>query len=294
MKPNTLAVITSLALSGSAFSASPPPLPAEPGVWGAVSTMTIALTVSYTAPGTVLKDETGKILTVANGGGPAFENQYSVITNNAAGDEIRRVETAEAVSKVVTYRYGNVDLLKELVLGEILPQKGASPFIAGWTFVVVTDGSRTKMLYARHTDKTMIPLDGTGFGIDEGAIAVAFTENFKDVVTTVTNPVTGLQTITRSLTDTSSAKAVGSGAINGPAPLTFTGLYTDTGSKTVIKVETIAGEKISTDVFLPGAQKLDKIIGAAAPGEGSAGVVEGTMSTTASVLTDMNLYMPAF
>jgi hypothetical protein len=107
-----------------------------------------------------------------------------------------------AASKVITFKYGNVELLKELVAGEILPKKGVAPFIAGWTLVLVTDASEAKTLYARHTDKTMVPLDGAGFGlINEGALAEAFTGNYKDVVTTVTNPTTSLQTVTRVLTD---------------------------------------------------------------------------------------------
>ncbi|MEQ1748033.1 MAG: hypothetical protein ABL974_01320 [Prosthecobacter sp.] len=288
MKPHTLAFITSLALSGSAFSASPPPLP---GVWGTVSTMTIALTLSLTIPGTVLKDDAGRVLTPVNGGGPAFQNSYAVITNNAAGIEIRKVETMEAASKVITFKYGNVELLKELVAGEILPQKGVAPFIAGWTLVLVTDASETKTLYARHTDKTMVPLDGVGFGlINEGALAEAFTGNYKNVVTTVTNPTTSLQTVTRVLTDSFTTKGAGIGRVGS---FTFSGFYTEIGGKSVIKLETILGEKISTDVYVTGALKLDKVIGASESTEGPTGVVEGSMSTTASVLTDMNAYMPA-
>jgi hypothetical protein len=289
MNPRTLALIISVALSGSAFAAVPP---AVAGVWGTVSTMTIALSLSFTIPGTVLKDETGKVLTAANGGGPAFQNNYAVITNNAANIEIKRVETAEAVTKVITFKYGNVELLKELAAADILPHKGTAPFIAGWSIVVVTDASEEKTVYARHTDMTMVLLNGIGFGlVNEGVLAEAFTGNFKDVVTTVTNPTTSLQTITRTLIDTFSTKGAGSGAVGD---LSFSGLYTEIGGKSVIKLETISGEKISTDVYLTGALKLDKIAGAGTSSEGPTGVVEGSMSTTAAVLTDLNLYLPAF
>lgn len=266
--------------------------------------MTIALTQSYTAPGTVLKDETGKILTVANGGGPAFENTFSVVTMNGAGIETKRVETHEYLTKVVTTKYGNVEILKELVLNDILPQKGASPFIAGWSIVVVSDETGMESVHARHTDKTMVPLEGIFFGGGgDPAMGLmggeAGTSNYKEVITTTTNPTTGDAITTRTLSDTYTAKADGYGTITtGPeSMLSFSGLYTETGSKVVIKSELIAGEKILTDVWVVGALKLDKISGTGAiPMEGMAPppLIEGTMSTTASVLTDLNLYMPAF
>jgi hypothetical protein len=254
--------------------------------------MTIALTVSSTAPGNVLKDEVGKILTVANGGGPGYENAYSVVTMNAAGVETKRVDTMEYISKVITTKYGNVELLKELVAIELLPKKGASPFIAGWSLVVVSDESEQESLFARHTDKTMVPLEGFGVGFDSG-LGEASTSNIKEVITTTTNPSTSDSTTTRTLTDTFASKGEGNGQL---IDLLFTGLYTETGSKVVIKSELIAGEKILTDVWVVGALKLDKIIGSTPPESDSenGGVVEGTMSTTASVLTDLNLYMPAF
>jgi hypothetical protein len=71
MKKHLLTILVTLTLSGSAFSQA---------AWGSVGGLTVALTLSYDAPALVKKDDTGKVLTLALGGGPTFDNTYSVDT----------------------------------------------------------------------------------------------------------------------------------------------------------------------------------------------------------------------
>lgn len=560
MKLYKLGLISSIALSFSGLNASAQ----VAGDWGSVSSLSVALTYSYTVPGNVAKDATGKPTVPAT---PSVEEEYAVITRNAAGVETKRVETEEFITKASqTFKYGNAEIIKELVDDEVLPKKGKAPFVAGWSLVVVAkvaddedddgieddededddndgieddadldddddgindedddddidndgiyddadadddndgindsvdtddDGDGTpdaadtdedndgipdeeddgdldndgvededeleETVYARHTDKTMVELDGITFNIagqededdyededegdddfdndgiddevdtdddDDGILdgvdedddndnindeddldddqdginddeeddddfdndgvdneddldddndgtpdatdldddddgldddldfdddndgiddeeeaeaddeddgdsdndgtlddldldddndgvaddddedddndgspdseegdsltGAALARNAKEVKTTTTSS-TGVKTVVRTLADTFSFKAEGYGEARGE---TFRGLYSETGSKVVIKVEKIGNQTIETDVLLTGAAKLEKIIGStSAPLAEDAiygGVIEGSMSTSAAVLTDMNLYL---
>jgi hypothetical protein len=291
MKKNTLALFASLALGGSAFSI-------EPGRWGTVSTLTVALTATSETPGTVLKDESGRIVLISDGGGPVSENTYSVSTLDRDGNETKRIDTHEIATKTMTYKFGNAEILRQLIIEGSLPAIGSSqPTIMGWSIVIVSDETKVKTLYARHTSKVMVELSGIDLDTFNGVSpeAQARTINYKEVITTATNPLTGESTTSRLLTDTLTSKAFGKGSFTvGSDTFSVAGLYTETASKTVIKLETIAGEKVYTDIWVAGALKLDKITGARLSDSFPNGeVIEGTLSTTASVVTDLNLYFPA-
>lgn len=295
MKPKLFSVIVALALAGYAHSVRA----ADPATWGTVRALTVALTISSTAPGTSAKDENGKIIKPADGGGPAYENSYSVATMNANGDVTKQVDTSEYVSKVVTSKFGNVEILKQLLVDGllILNNGNTATSIAGWSIVMVGDmEGTTTSIYARHAaSKSMVSLDDIVFGPDPELMSSATTENWKEVITTNTNPNTGDSTTSRVVTSSFTTKGQGLGTVSMLGqPVALTGLYTETGSKVVIKTETIDGEKIYTDVWVPGAAKLDKAIGSSPPpDEGNAGVIEGSLSAPAATVTDMNIYMPA-
>ncbi len=113
-----------LALSVSSVNAAVP---------GSVANVTFALTLTNSTPGTVVKDSKG-VPVKDPGTTPAYINQW-VIANTAAKTV---VSNYEYIAKMKTVKFGNKELLTELVDQGILPKYGdRAPYIAGWTIVSV-------------------------------------------------------------------------------------------------------------------------------------------------------------
>lgn len=170
------------------------PITASAQTPGSVQTLTLNLIFSYTGPGTMERDEDGKIIKKDEfgdpAGGPAFENMWTITKEK--NDEIVSQETHdEFASKMVSKKYGNKEFLMDLVdIGFITPTEGNNP-IANWTIILVTpsvpgpDGlpeTGEPTFFAFHT-KTLEAVDLTGILVtNEPFGAFADTEKFKRVV----------------------------------------------------------------------------------------------------------------
>jgi|GEM_PF-6878516 hypothetical protein len=280
MKPKTtIATLAAvLALAGPAFSQAN---------WGSTGAVTVALTLSYTDEALMLKDETGKVLTAANGGGPTFENTFMVETLAGPVDEkvpVKTVSTTEYGSKISVAKWGNVEIIKQLVQEEILPQKGKAPFIAGWSIIAIYGPDGIPLSYvARHTDKTTIDIP---LIITPGT-PMASAKAEKTVMTDNT-PLVGEPTST--IVHTFSESYRGPGTASVPflgGPLDVNGLLTGS-TKIVLKTEGTGIDKIVTEVFVPGAIKLDKVLGTTELED----VVEGSISVAPGAVVNLDLFTP--
>ncbi|MES2506902.1 MAG: hypothetical protein V4599_09375 [Verrucomicrobiota bacterium] len=115
--------ITTFAFVTSALSADVP-------IPGSVANVTFALTLTSSIPGAVAKDDEGKPI---KGAAPVYSNEWEVNNTTKKTED----KTYEYVTKMKAVKFGNKELLTELVEREILPKYGTkAPFIAGWTIVV--------------------------------------------------------------------------------------------------------------------------------------------------------------
>jgi hypothetical protein len=108
------------------------PAAAEPlaTIPGSVAPVTFALTLSEKAPNTVRKNQEGKPEKGENGKTiPAFQNFWAVEKKDIFE------EYMEYKSKIVTRKYGNKELLTDLLAAGILGENGDS--ISGWSIQVV-------------------------------------------------------------------------------------------------------------------------------------------------------------
>jgi len=255
--------------------------------WGSTGAVTVALTLTYESEALQLKDEAGKVLSLADGGGPTFENLYTVETLGGPVDArvpIKSVTTEEYGSKLAVWKWGNADIIRMLVEGGILPEIGKSPFLAGWSIVMTFDGEGIPTgIVARHTSKTTVPIDFTisESGLYVGAIFDAISSK---TIRTTNTPLTGGSSITETRTLTNSYKAPGSASVPFlPDSLQVTGLLTG-GLKVTPKTEGTGIDKITTFVYSNNASKLDKVLGVSSLDD----LVEGSISVAAGVIVDMD------
>jgi hypothetical protein len=256
--------------------------------WGSFSAVTFALTLHETGPANKIKDDEGKVVPAGQGGGPNLMNSYTARTFDRQGNETKKVETEETISKILVSKFGNAELIAKLVLDGVLPQRGKTPFIAGWSVLHVYTTNEGSRFFARHVDKTIVDIStNAGFGF-EAVTAVA--QNYKKATTTTTAPITLQQTVTVSLVDKKSFMGRGYGGINGTGlTLSWAGTYTETGAKVVTRSEVIDGTNYRAEVPLSGALKIEKVSGV---NSDFSAVVQGTVSTTAGVLTDLSKLLP--
>jgi hypothetical protein len=287
MKTQLTSTLIALTLCSSAFSQA---------MWGSTGALTVALTFSYEQEALQLKEvnEMGKLITVIDPETkkpiPTFENFYTIAT--PVDNPTKTVDTMEYGSKIGTAKWGNADIIRYLVEFELIPTKGSAPHIAGWSLIVVYDGMEGfPMVYARHTDKTIVEVPDIMLGGGEGFDVAAIMD--KTVTTTTINPTTGDETMTTVRTYSDTFKGMGSASVpTWVGTIMCNGLLT--GSyKYVTKTETFDGERFTTDVLVPGAMKLDKIVGVLEGPEGQE-LVEGSMSVAAGVVTDLNTLFPLF
>ncbi|GEP44757.1 hypothetical protein BGE01nite_40480 [Brevifollis gellanilyticus] len=267
-------------------------------MWVSTGGITVALTYSYTDEALVAKDETGKVLGPNNGGGPTFENTYTVETLAGPVDErvpVKTVSTTEYGSKITTGKWGNADIIKVLVQSGFLPQKGKTPFLAGWSLVVVYDATGVPAMYIRHTDKTSIPADDVlSIVFDESGVEAR--AKSEKTVDTEFSPLTGEPpppTTVHTLSETFKTRAMATVPFvsetpgDPPIPLDLQGLLSG-GGKITVKTFGSGIDKVFEEVYVPGAVKLDKILGTSDLGD----IIEGTISVGAAAVVDLNLFMP--
>ena len=285
MKTQLTSTLAALTLCGSAFSQAD---------WGSTGGLTVALTISYEEEALQLKEvnEMGKLITVIDPETkkpiPVFENFFSVST--PVDNPTKIVDTTEFGSKIGTAKWGNAEIIRYLVDNDLIPIKGKAPHIAGWSLIVVYDGIEAfPTAYARHTDKTTVEVPDILFGGDADFDVAAIID--RTVMTTNINLNTSDETTTEVRTYSDTYKGMGGASVpSWVGPITCTGLLT--GSyKFVRKTETIEGDKFFTDVFVPGATKLDKIVGAL-DGINGQELVEGSISLGAGVVVDLLTFFP--
>jgi len=285
MKTQLTTALVALTLCSSAFSQS---------MWGSTGALTVALTISYEEEALLLKEvnEMGRLVTVidpeTNKPIPTFENFYTIETLNKDAMPTKIVDTQEYGSKISTAKWGNADIIRYLVENDLLPTKGNAPHVAGWSLIVVYDGMEGfPMVYARHTDKTIVEVPDIMLGGGEGFDVAAIMD--KTVTTTTFNPTTGDEKMTTVRTYSDTFKGMGSASVpTWVGPIMCNGLLT--GSyKYVPKTETFDGEKFTIEVLVPGAMKLDKIVGVLDGPEGQE-LVEGSISVAAGVVVDLNTF----
>lgn len=269
---------------------------------GSVSAITVALTATYSAPALAAKDENGKIIPVADGGGPVYENSWSINKVNANDDPVSDEEVSEQGTKVITAKYSNKEILLDMLANEFLPGIGGKPAtIAGWSIMQVNENAEPGSIslgniIARHTsgETVEVPMSW-GTGEDETA-AVTVAAKSSSKTTYPSNPELEPKT-TSSETFTSTFKTTGSFELIAGADLSGQGLLTG-GSKLAFVIYKEDGETFREPLYVPLAAKLSGILGSALISieigeetEASA-VIEGSISAAAGkVYADLEAYL---
>ena len=253
--------------------------------WGSTGAVTVALTLTYSTEALQLKDENGKVLSIADGGGPTFQNSFFKETTTLVDGEpfpVKMVSTDEFGSKFGSWKWGNKEIIEWLVEGAILPQIGRAPYIAGWSILMTYDAEGNPMgAVARHTNKTMMPID-IAFAVEFAASAISW-----KTVRTDNMPPNGepTSTETRSHTESYKAKASATVAFEFGEPIEVVGLLTG-GKKVTPKTEGTGIDKMTTFVYTNSATKLDKVIGMSSNME----LIEGSISVAPGVIVDMDAF----
>lgn len=266
---------------------------ADISVPGSVSNVTFALSLTTSNPGTVAKDETGKPIK-GEEAGPAYYNDWQISNETKKTEE----RTEEYVSKMKTVKFGNKELLQELVEREILPQYGTkAPYIAGWSIVVAnattTDeegdsDQHSSSIYAVYKDKTTSEIVDLSNYIDFG-YGSDYAENgtYKKVVKSTgvgTEDEASTTTITSAFNwkETNYCEIDFEGFDSGPVVTTIEGGFDITGISTLgNKLTSVGTGEAKVPVIVDTAGKLSGISGAGPFLEGEEGersVVEGSIS----------------
>lgn len=229
----------------------------------------------------------------------------------------KTVSTEEYGSKIATGKWGNADIIKAMVQMPEggLPKKGKAPFTAGWSLIVIHGFEDRPKFCAKHTDGTTIDLDidlvelpaftlesdGDEGGGEDVPASEARARSRKTIETTY--PSDPERESTESFTLTESFKISGWGMVpffetmtyipeEGPAEVEVYsslfevyGLLTGSG-KAVLKTWGTGEEKQSMMLYVPGAIKLDKIVGGSEFGD----VIEGSISLGAASVVDLDNY----
>jgi hypothetical protein len=253
--------------------------------WGSTGAITVALTLSYQEEALQMKDETGKVMPIQDGGGPTYQNTFSKVTTTLVDGEpfpVKMVNTDEFGSKISTWKYGNKEIIEMLVESGLLPQIGRAPHIAGWSLIMTYDQNGDRVgAVARHTSKVTVPIE-IGFSVD---FAINATSS-KTIVTDNTPP-TGEMTSTETRSHASTFKGqatMGLPSYDG-SPFNLTGLVTG-GSKVTPKTEGSGMDRITTFVYSPTPTKIDKILGMSGMEE----LIEGSISIASGVIVDIDAF----
>jgi hypothetical protein len=293
MKIKLTAFLATVSLCGSAYSAT----------WGTMGNVTVALSISYKEAALQLKEvnEFGKLVTVID---PETKKPVSTDTNNYTIDTfkgeaiVKSVTTDEKGVKISVSKFGNAELLKFLVDDEfgagLLPKKGKAPFIAGWTLIAISEKEVDSdviesAMRCRHTDNTIVEVPDFVFGGQNDFEVAAIAE--KRITTSTINPATGDENTTETYSYADTFKGIGSASVPSfDGPLSCTGLLTGS-HKVVFKSEGTGAGQMTTEVLVPGAIKLDKIMGVL-NGPGGQKLVEGSISIAPGIVIDTSTFFP--
>lgn len=272
MKPTSLLAAILLSSASSTLAQVP----------GSVSNLVISLTTSQSVEGTVQKDpETGKPITGKDDfgaplGGPAFSNEWTITKNNSEGAPLSELYVSEYVSKIRTEKYGNKELLMDLLDAGLLPAIGdGEPSIAGWAIVEVSgtvediDGLpslvRLPVFYAYHAASgEVVLLSGTILSIDD-LVRSGYAENWTQRYTrkndflketeSVTFTSTGTtQNLVRLLMDFQGVLDAGD---ESGSMAQFQGRYSRQEKLTTV----VAPDKSKIPVFQCGPGKIENVTG---------------------------------
>lgn len=296
-KPFLIALLTSAAGLSCGFSQT---------TWGAAGNASIALTLTEAVGGLYQKDGSGQVIEeewVDEETGktykqkiPTFENTYTLVTEKGPIDErytAKEVSVQEGAAKMLTYRYGNAEILRELLENGDLGDETTS--ISGWSIVAVYDAindeiDRSPQFYARNTAaKIMIPIEG--INLDEEEVVPAYTNKTTESTSYNRDGDTTAYSYSRSHTGTWKGRAqvdingiLGTGLISGGERLTAK-------RELVYEDEETGDKEYETYYFyLPSALTVDGIVGIDA-GEFSNLLIQGKVSIAQSTLTDLDAYL---
>lgn len=242
--------------------------------------MTIAMTLSQTAEGTVEKTSTGA---PKKNGTSTYENSWTVL--NKESQPIQ--ETSEFVSKINTTKYSNKELLTDLkALGRISD-------IAGWTLRAVFDEEGKNMRFYLLKPGSSDSLSVTEyFTIEENALAEAKNTRTVSKITYEKDNVT-------PVSSTSTKTSVSTDKRNLTMSLTLRDITTKFNT-TVSGSSKLFVLGKSPDLFeatLPGAFKFSSISGVSAPSDSvnpeESQVVEGAWTIGAArTVNDVSALFP--
>lgn len=267
--------------------------------WGAAAKVTLSLTQTWTIPTLYKRDESGlfeldeagkKILTSTN--------SYTIESVDKDDNPTKTVATNEVGTKRITKRYGNRELLIELLnegaLGEdVTSIKGWSivAFYGGISFDGASNEPATPVFYARHTNKSMVLIAGLSATrsnlMDTTSMKIISTTTYKDEDET-------------TKTSRSYSRAYrGQAALILPGVNNLAGVITGKESYSTKKYtyyeEDEETEKLikrtgTSHLRLPGSAKLDKLVGTQSYENGTA-LVEGSLSISAGSIVDAYDYI---
>lgn len=275
---------------------------------GSVSNLVFNLTITETTEGTVQKNpETGKPITGKDDfgnplGGAAFGNEWTLTKNDKDDNPVSELYRSEYVAKLRTEKYGNKELLTDLLDAELLPAiGGGAPSIAGWTIVEVTgtveniDGQPEVIarptFYAFHSASGVaVLLSGVVIAIDD-EVRSGEAENWTEQYTRQTNFVKdtevvtvksggSIKTVVRLVMDFSGVLETGDASASVAQ---FQGLYSQQEKLSTLT----APDKTKIQVFQCGPGKLESITGSGplyGEFEEERSVIGGQWSTSAGKL----------
>jgi hypothetical protein len=257
---------------------------------GSVGTVTIALTLNFTAPAASPRDENGKILSTKPED-KVFSNMWSISKVNGAGDPVSDESLEEDLAKIGTFKYGNKEALMALWAEGMIP--GAS--IAGWTIVKVSPMEDPPSYFAVHATHGKINIDtaiiaGENSGEEGNASSRTYKLSNKTTYTSAGDPI-DKSTETKSWTSRSKVHFDLDATGTGENALSLDGVFSSSGKLAFIKIE---GEP--QPVYVIGAEKLDKVCGAG-PFFGDGlypSLIEGSISFGAGkAIADTSVYFDA-
>lgn len=224
---------------------------------GTVGSVSVSLTLTYSKPGVIERDDEGKAT-----GFYVDEQTRTFIKTNSKTEEIISEETVvESSTKMATAKYSNKEILLDLLDMGLLPGIGErDPAISGWSIVHVTGGEEPSVglsrVLARHTSKVWVDISSF-FQLSseaEGALNISGRRSDKTV-----NTADGNSKTTWSETYTATFKTAasfnmndvffGQGILTGGAKLTFMSYWDE------------YDELTKYPVYVPSAVKLAGISG---------------------------------
>jgi hypothetical protein len=272
-----------------------------PPAWGAAAKVTLSLTQTWTIPTLYQKDSEGNLVLEDGKKTLTSYNAYTIETTDAEDNPTKTVDVTEVGTKRTSSRYGNRELLTDLLNNGDLGEEETS--IKGWSIVAFYGGiefdvslgaSNTPLapvFYARHTDKRMVlieKLTGNRSELkDTTSMKVTTTSTFKEdneyikTSNSYSSSYKGLATL--KLLDDSNLTGIISGK-ESYGSKKYTYYYYDDESEKEVK------STASSAVRIPGSVKFDKLVGSQTFDNGSA-IVEGSLSISASSVVDSEAYL---